>query len=538
MNVEEMQEKIRQIKSKIGRIAEQDLLKEFNKIYEDARGEEILGESLNEVMQGLTRTSKNSERRGLSGFLTPEQITELEERTDRITKALDEARELRDNSEIDRIDDYVKTKIEDNETEMKGYKDENTVLEGQKKRLEGTYKDYQSNNKAAIVAQKVEKLVGYIIDGLSTVNDANASQLDKDNAKKQMKAHGKEVAELLQDDAVKKPLIKYNSYFHSDPSEWKQPELTEMKNKTRTLAGQFTHKRDDSKDLFNQRIKEVPPQYVNTPVEAFLQDVDQKYNKIEDKWAAIGGKVNENTKKIKELNGQNKAYKQYARDVKETQDIEEKRQFSDEELDEYLSREQNSERLINSDTEVVQLATNKANIERRLAVINAQTPKDMDIEDVLNWKRTEYLANHDKKANKYLKRINKKIQKENKLIRRLGGEEKEEATLADLIHNTEKVKDIKYRGRFRNEHRYSLRSRIPILGKRRYCKQFYNKQLETYNAWNERIGQDYANKRREVKDNIRERYRSEQEIKLSMKDISQKSFMKDMYRNHVEETER
>lgn len=538
MNFEEMQEKLQRIKSKIGKMTEQELLKEFNNIYEKAKGEQDLGESLNDVMKDLKESSKNTEKRGLKGFLTAEQILELEGKANSIQKAIEEAKELRENSEIDKIDEYVQSKIEDNEKEKEVCENENTVLKGQKERLENVYKNYQSNQKASKVADKITKTMDLMIEEIETFNDTNSSAGKKEKAEKSLEKYGKEALGLINEDSVKANFKKYHSYFTADVKDWKKADLEEIRTKSSSVSNDYKVKAKENEDLFNERIEQVPTQYVHTPVEAFLQDINKKYSKLEDKWVAIGGKINENDKKIQEIKGRNKTYKQYAKNVKETAEIEEKQQFSDEELDDYLRTEKNSDREIDSNEEVAQLATNVRNIGQDLAMIKATEPKDMDRETVLQWKRENYLRTHEKKANKQLERINKRIQKDNEKMSKHNVQPRALATLEDLINNTEKVQDIRYLGKFMNNHRFGLRSRIPILCRGRYRKECHQGRLEEYNDKYEASAREYTSKRESVRNDIRQRYKLEQEVKHSMARQKEQDMMKSMYRSSVEDQER
>ncbi|MCI8761013.1 MAG: hypothetical protein HFJ34_07930 [Clostridia bacterium] len=533
MNFEEMQEKLQQIKSEMGNMTEQELLKEFNDIYEKAIGEEALGEPLKDVINELKKSSKNSEKRGLKGFLTKEQIVELEGKANIVTKALEEAKELRENSEIDKIDEYVQSKIEGNEKQSKAYEDENTILKGQKTRLENVYKNYQSNQKAKKVADKITKLMDLMIEDMETYNDANASAGKKEKAKQSLEKNGKEALGLINEDSVKDNFIQRSTYFKAKVDEWKKEDIEEIRTKSMTVSSNHQSKARENEEIFNKRIEQVPINYENTPVETFLQDINKKYNKIEDKWVAIGGKINENEKKIQEIKGRNKTYEQYAKNVKERAEIEEKQQFSDEELDNYLRTEKNSDREIDGNEEVAQLATYIRNNGQNLAMIEAKDPKDMDRETVLQWKRRSYLEKHEKKAIKQLNRINKRIEKDNKKMRRYGIQPQEQATMEDLINNTEKVQDIRYFGKFMNNHRFGLRSRIPVLFKGRYSKECHQGLIENYKTIDEKLGKVYANKRQEIGNDIRERYKFEQEIKHSMAQQKEQDTMKEIYRSET-----
>ena len=250
------------------------------------------------------------------------------------------------------------------------------------------------------------------------------------------------------------------NHFDAEVSEWNQTTIEKMRTTSQTLAQDYKTKADANKASFEARITQVPIKYQYTPVETFLQDVNKKYSKIEDKWVAIGGRINENDKKILEIKGRNATYQEYAKNVKEKAQIEETIQLSDEQLDDYLKVAQNSEGEINSDAAISQLNSLITNNRQELSMIEAKEPKDLDMKTVLEWKRKNYIEKHERKTNRQLKRINKKIDKLNKKMSNYKNIEKiEPATIEDLINNTEKVQNIGYRGKFMNNHRFGLRSR-------------------------------------------------------------------------------
>lgn len=539
MSFEDIERKLQEIKGKMGRITEQEILRELDTIYEQAKGESRFGETLKDVMKELKETNKNSEKRGAKGTLTDEQIMNLEEKANTITKALEEAKELRENSEIDKIDDYVQAKIEDNERQIEEYQDEKALLEAQRTRLEEPYKEYQANQKAMKVANEIEITMDKIIEQLAVFNNNTASKGQKDEAGKKLKQYGQKASQLIKEPSVEKKFHQNINHFDAEVSEWNQTTIEKMRTTSQTLAQDYKTKAEANKVSFEARITQVPIKYQYTPVETFLQDVNKKYSKIEDKWVAIGGRINENDKKIREIKGRNATYQEYAKNVKEKAQIEETIQLSDEQLDDYLKVKQNSEGEINSDAAISQLNSLIANNRQELSMIEAKEPKDLDMKTVLEWKRKNYIEKHERKTNRQLKRINKKIDKLNKKMSNYKNiEEIEPATIEDLINNTEKVQNIGYRGKFMNNHRFGLRSRIPIAFKGRYRKQCYKGLVEDYKDRDTKLVREYENRHTALKNNIRERYKVEQPVKHSMLEQEQQKTINSVYKSNFDAQER
>lgn len=160
MNFEEIKRKLEEINRRMDRYSVQQLNDEFNKVYEEAKGSAVFGQDLKNTMNEIMDVNKGAVAKGNKGTLTKEQMDALEEKLGTINNAMKEAKELRDNSEIDKIDDYMGQKIEENEEAKELYKEENNGLKAQKVKLDPIYDKYQVNKNAEEVAQKIAKIMG------------------------------------------------------------------------------------------------------------------------------------------------------------------------------------------------------------------------------------------------------------------------------------------------------------------------------------------------------------------------------------------
>lgn len=471
MNFEEIKRKLEEINRRMDRYSVQQLNDEFNKVYEEAKGSAVFGQDLKNTMNEIMDVNKGAVAKGNKGTLTKEQMDALEEKLGTINNAMKEAKELRDNSEIDKIDDYMGQKIEENEEAKELYKEENNGLKAQKVKLDPIYDKYQVNKNAEEVAQKIAKIMGEMSSQFDRIANSQDPEEQKE-AREEIQEHGAEASNLLKQDAVKGKLEKYSTFFDSNPATWQKNDVMTI-GREAVIAGQdYKQKKDVCEQDFEAKITQVPDKYKYTSVETKLESINNEYKGVDQKWKALGGEIDKNRNKIKELDGQNKTYREYAENIKDREILEEQQLYSDEELGQFLNENGSLNAQINADEEVQKVEQQRYNASSMLASYEGTLPKEVDKDDVLKWKRQEYLRNHQEKAEKQLKRINK-IRNEWDM---------EEATMEDLINNTDKVTEIKYRGDFWNEHRY-FEAKIPVIGrifKNRYAKQYLNYQKAQY----------------------------------------------------------
>lgn len=471
MNFEEIKRKLEEINRRMDRYSAQQLVGEFNKVYEEAKGNAAFGESLKYTMDEIMDVNKGAVAKGNKGTLTNEQMEALEGKLETITNAVKEAKELRENSEIDKIDDYMGQKIAENEETKELYQEENRGLKAQKIKLDPIYNQYQENKKAEEITQKIAKIMGEMSTQFDTIANSQDPK-EQAEAREEIQKHGAEASNLLKQDTVKGKLEKYNTFFDSDPATWQKNDIMSIEREAVAAGKDYKQKKDVCEQNFEAKITQVPDKYKYTSVETKLESINNEYKDVDQKWKALGGEIDKNRNKIKELDGQNKAYKEYAENVKDKEILEEQQLYSDEELEQFLNEDGKIDETINADAEVQNVEQQRYNASSMLATYESTLPKEVDKEDVVEWKRQEYLRNHQKKAEKQLKRINK-IRNEWNM---------EEATMDDLINNTDKVTKIKYRGDFWNNHRY-FEAKIPVVGrlfKNRYAKQYLNHQTEQY----------------------------------------------------------
>ena len=514
MNFEEMQNKLQWINNNFGRKSEQELLVEFNKIYEKAKGEEELAEDLVETIKGLKQSSKDSKSRKIGGILTDLQVIELEAKANKIEKAIKDAKELRENSDKDKIDAYVEGKIKDSEEEIAKNKAERVVLEGQKERLEGPYKDYQENKKKQEICKKIEKLAKEIEDELSK-KDSQGKKMPPDEDKCKKKAE--EITSLMKDEAVKKDFVQNSNHFETEVDTWDVNIVNKIKTNATKKSNEYGKATDSSEKLFNTRIDQVPPTYKNTPVETFLEDTNKKYKTVEEKWVALLGRLNEKDKKIQEIEARNDAYKQYAKDIKEKAEVEEKQQLSDEELavhDDVLQE-------MGQDEEMQEYDRDKERAERHLDYYRSMDSSTIPASVVKAWLKEERFNKKEGKAERILDEINMDIEAQK-------GPDAPKATMADLMYNSDIVKEVRPIRTFF--------SKIKCWWDYHWDRNVHRKDYQNYLIENsmhriEALEDGKENHREEIKtrvlENAKERYRYEVEQKAN----SQQEFVQNMYKS-------
>lgn len=529
MSFEEMQTKLQDIVNNMYRISttEEQTLKDLEQIYEQAKGNTEIGSEVKAAMEKLKEYDEGAKSRGFKGTLSDDQLSALEEKYNRISKALNEAKELKDNSTKDKIDDYVKDKIKNNKREKKIYEKENDCLKDKKRSLEGLYQTYTTNKKSEEVAEKIETMLDDISSELVTINDPATSGRDKENAKKKAEQLGNSVKTLLRNNAVKDKLGKYSGIFDTDIAAWNATSITAIKNGVTSEKGTYETARQNAERDFKTRLTTVPDMYRGTSAETFLQDIDKKYSKIEDKWKALGGRIKENDKKVQALKGENKAYKEYAEQVKEQARLEEIGAYSDEELDNHMRTEMDVDAIINTDAEVAALNTKLNHATNQLATLSSRKPKDMNMEDVLNYKRMKYLRQDPTKARKTLQEINEQIEDYNEWATRNGRPTKDLATMEELLNNDPKVQEVDYKGK----NRFAWRAKFR---KRAYCKEYYNDMVKKYTTQQTTAQADLITKRSEVGDAFREQYRVCTQADKDNISYEQSKFMSERYKRTIE----
>lgn len=337
MNFEEIKRKLEEINRRMDRYSVQQLNDEFNKVYEEAKGSAVFGQDLKNTMNEIMDVNKGAVAKGNKGTLTKEQMDALEEKLGTINNAMKEAKELRDNSEIDKIDDYMGQKIEENEEAKELYKEENNGLKAQKVKLDPIYDKYQVNKNAEEVAQKIAKIMGEMSSQFDRIANSQDPEEQKE-AREEIQEHGAEASNLLKQDAVKGKLEKYSTFFDSNPATWQKNDVMTI-GREAVIAGQdYKQKKDVCEQDFEAKITQVPDKYKYTSVETKLESINNEYKGVDQKWKALGGEIDKNRNKIKELDGQNKTYREYAENIKDREILEEQQLYSDEELGQFFKR--------------------------------------------------------------------------------------------------------------------------------------------------------------------------------------------------------
>ncbi len=519
MDFEKIEKKLQKINKNMGDYTQKALLEKIDKIYEKAKGNEKFAPEFEKTVENIKS----------NGVLTDKQIETLEEKAKKLSKAVQEAKELRQNSDKDKIDNYIAGKVEENEEEKEHYKEENKILKDQREKLKETFKDYKHNQEAEKVVEKVNKIADKILSEMQNLSDPNK----KEQASKKMKEHGSEIESLLGNGAVKTKLGRWNTYFNSDPSKWEENMVNNFKGEVGKLKVDFAKKKQVAEKEFNQKLVQVPNQYRYTAIEAKLQNINSKHKKVEDKWTALEGTIERNESEIKRINAQIQSYKDYAKEVKGIDEAKEEvkklEEISDEEMESYLREEKGIDvnESVHNTEEMVGLNNILSEHSKQHKELLDMKSKEIDINAAIQWKRQKYYLKHPVKTTKALVKVNKKIAKANK--KRDPEDRIEPATVEDIINNTEKIQDLKFKGK----NRYKIRSKIP--GFKRFYRGQYRKYMNNQYL-NDQINlkTHIENRQNELKDDFKAKYRQEVQTNFETKKTKQDELIGNIIRSNTE----
>lgn len=334
-------------------------------------------------------------------------------------------------------------------------------------------------------------------------------------------------------------LIKYQFLFENNVA-WDKQNADKFCEDIKTEKEENSQQMENAKKDFIELLTDIPEQYRGMSQQGIIKDINRNNNTIEEKWQAINEKLQQNYDRIRAIEGENQTYKDYVEAVKSKQEIEDQaEQLTDENIEnhfETLKKEFEKEdgffEAIVNNEKLKQMNNSFGEIKEEYKQLIEQEPKDIGMEEVIQWKRAEYYNSHPKKKERTLQKINKKIQRINRFKRE---EEKiPEATEEDLYNNTQIIQDINFRGK----NRFALIARLPILGRSRYRKEYYEAAKVSYEDTIDRICKEEEPKAIDnaTKEAIKE-FRNKLRENVNENQTQREEFINSQYQNLVRQGE-
>lgn len=515
MNFEEIQSKLEELDSDLRFMDKQSALKQFDELYKDAAKSPDLAEKLQSTMEHMKKYNGYDEKKGLKATLTPDQIAELEERVDRIKEAIQKDKELRDNSEKDKIDSYVEGKVNENKKEKAQIEIKNRALKDKKNGLSDLY------NKEYKAVKEQERIANQIAEKLREIEYFNqqngGSPLEQKQRKEKVKKYGNEVKALINEPSVKGKLGNVSA-LTGEAKNW---------NNLTGIADAIQNKAKDSKEKvekeFNKRFLEVPDRFKNTEIDYFFRDNASK--SVDEKWKILSGKIKENDNRSKAIQKENDSYFEYAAAVKEKAELDERQALSPEEFEQYAKDNEDLDAKVEANGDVRTISQQVQSMNDRLLALREEDISEISTSAVAQDKRARYLINHPKKLAKAVQSA-QEYYDEN-----VGGDA--EITATDIINNTDLVQDLEYK----HKNKYNFRTKIPII-KNIYKKRYVNRLQEDYEEKVENLTNELKGKKLTARQQLVQDLKVQQENRTNELAAKMMSFQQSRYESNTKDEER
>lgn len=513
MNFEEMQKKLEELNKDLRFMAKQDALEEFDKIYQEAARNPELASELQSTIEKMKKYNNYDEKRGLKETLTSDQIAELEARVDRIKEAVQKDKELRDNSEKDKIDAYVEGKVNENKKEKAQIDIRNRALKDKRNGLDVLY------NKEYKAVKEQERIAKQIAEKLKEIEYFNTqkggSPAEKQERVAKVEKYGNEVKALINEPSVKGKLGDSVKTLTGEAKNW-----TNLTTVTSDIQSTVKTEKGKIEKEFNKRFLEIPDKFKNTQIDYFFRDNASK--SVDEKWKILNGKIKENDNKSQAIAKENTSYLEYAATVKERAEIEERQALSPEEFERYAENNANLDARVEANADVITIAQQAQDMNDALIDLKDRDISTIPTSEVAQDKRARFLMKHPKKLAKAVQSA-QQYYDEN-----IGGDE--EITEADILNNTPLVKGLQYK----HKNKYNFRTKIPFV-KNHYRKEYVNKLSDYYDTKIESLNEQLKGQKRTARQQLLEDLKVETDTKNNELAARMMSFQQDRYQSNMKD---